>query len=196
MRALLLTAAHLSLALWAFGTCTAPKNAVESENCLQGNPVSDWYVIGAGSPNIQGFATDISVNAGQIISFKISATAASYRIDIYRMGYYQGNGGRFIASISPSVPLPQMQPPCLTDNSTGLTDCGNWSVSAFWAVPADAVSGIYFAKLIRMDTGEASPMLFVVRNDSSQAGSSACSCAPLLGPNPCSFVPGSSAPHL
>jgi len=168
-RVLLLAFAHLSLTLSVFGACTAPKNAIEKENCLPGNPQSEWNVSGAGSPNIQGFATDISVNAGQTISFKISTNALSYRIDIYRMGYYQGNGGRFITAVPPSAPLPQTQPPCLTDSSTGLTDCGNWSISASWAVPGSAVSGIYFARLVRPDTGEASPILFVVRNDSSRS---------------------------
>src|SRR6266850_6826354 len=169
VRVLLLAFAHLSLAFSVFGACTAPKNAIEKENCLPGNPQSEWNVSGAGSPNIQGFATDISVNAGQTISFKISTNAVSYRIDIYRMGYYRGNGGRFITSVPPSVPLPQTQPPCLTDSSTGLTDCGNWSISTSWAVPADAISGIYFARLMRLDTGEASPIIFVVRNDSSNS---------------------------
>jgi len=169
VRVLLLAFAHLSLAFSVFGACTAPKNAIEKENCLPGNPQSEWNVSGAGSPNIQGFATDISVNAGQTISFKISTNAVSYRINIYRMGYYRGNGGRFITSVPPSVPLPQTQPPCLTDSSTGLTDCGNWSISASWAVPGAAVSGIYLAKLVRPDTGEPSPILFVVRNDSSHS---------------------------
>jgi hypothetical protein len=168
-RVLLHALAQASLVLSAFATCTAPKNAIEAENCLAGTPSSQWYVDGAGSPNIQGFATDISVNAGQIIFFKISTNAASYRIDIYRLGYYQGNDGRFVASISPSAPLPQIQPPCLTDSSTGLTDCGNWAISASWTVPSTAMSGIYFAELLRLDTGEASPIIFVVRNDSSHS---------------------------
>src|SRR4029077_7053121 len=90
-------------------------------------------------------------------------------IDIYRIGYYQGDDGRFITSILPSVPLPQTQPPCLTDSSTGLTDCGNWAISASWTVPGTAVSGVYFARLVRPDTGEVSPVLFVVRNDSSHS---------------------------
>src|SRR5712664_2617661 len=153
----------------SFATCTAPKNPIEAENCLPGTPASQWYVDGAGSPNIQGFATDISVNAGQTISFKISTNATSYRIDIYRLGYYQGNNGRFITSISPSAHLPQIQPSCLTDSATGLIDCGNWGISASWTVPSTAVSGIYFAKLVRLDTGEASPIIFVVRNDSSHS---------------------------
>jgi hypothetical protein len=68
----------------ALATCTASKNAIEAENCLPGNPPSQWYVTGTGSPSIQGFATDISVNVGKTISFKISTNAVSWRIDVYR----------------------------------------------------------------------------------------------------------------
>ena len=160
---------HISMALSALATCTAPKNAIEAENCLPGNPSTDWYVDGVGATDIQGFTTDMSVNVGQTIFFKIQTNASAYRIDIYRMGYYQGQGARLVASILPSAALPQAQPPCLTDNSTGLTDCGNWGISASWAVPSSAVSGVYSAKLTRLDTGEASFIVFVVRNDSSHS---------------------------
>src|SRR5256885_1745341 len=166
---LLLIFMHACGAASAFASCDAPANPIEAENCLPGNPASQWYVAGAGSTNIQGFATDISVNAGQTVFFKINTNAAAYSINVYRMGYYQGNGARFVTSVSPSVSLPQSQPPCLTDSSTGLTDCGNWAISASWTVPSTATSGVYFAQLVRPDTGEASPMLFVVRDDSSHS---------------------------
>jgi hypothetical protein len=168
-RVLLHTLVYASIALSAFASCTVPGNPIEAENCLSGNPLNDWYVEGAGSPNIEGFTTDISVNVGQTVFFKIATNAVDYRIDIYRLGYYQGNGARLIASVSPSASLPQAQPACLTDSSTGLTDCGNWGISASWAVPNAATSGIYFAKLVRLDTGEASPVVFIVRNDSSHS---------------------------
>ena len=61
------------------------------------------------------------------------------------------------------------QPACLTDAATGLVDCGNWAESASWAVPATAVSGIYFAKLTRTDTGGASHIVFVVRDDAGHS---------------------------
>ena len=48
-----------------------------------------------------------------------------------------------------------------------MIDCGNWAESASWTVPADATSGVYIAKLIRTDTGGASHIAFVVRDDSS-----------------------------
>ncbi len=83
------------------------------------------------------------------------------------MGYYGGMGARKVASIIPSAQLPQTQPACVTDAATALYDCGNWNVSAYWNVPSTATSGIYFAHLIRDDTGGDSHIVFIVRNDSS-----------------------------
>ncbi len=158
---------------WSFTTaaapvnCAQPANAIVAENCLTGNPSTDWDVSGAGDTTILGFATQISVNKGSAISFKVNTNATNYRFDIYRMGYYGGMGARKVASISPSATLPQVQPNCLSDATTGLLDCGNWGVSGTWTVPSTAVSGIYFAKVVRTDTGGASHIFFVVRDDAS-----------------------------
>ena len=158
---------------WSFttgvagGSCAAPPNAIVAENCLAGNPDSEWNITGAGDLSIQGFATVISVNRGSTVSFKVNTNATNYRFDIYRMGYYGGTGARKVATVTPSTTLPQTQPSCLNDAVTGLIDCGNWGVSGSWAVPAAAVSGIYFAKVVRIDTGGASHIVFIVRNDAS-----------------------------
>jgi hypothetical protein len=106
---------------------------------------------------------------GATVTFKISTPATAYRLDIYRLGYYQANGARLIATVNPSASLPQNQPACLSNAATGLTDCGNWAASASWAIPGTAVSGVYVAKAIRTDTGGASHIVFVVRDDSSTA---------------------------
>ncbi|MEO6031856.1 MAG: N,N-dimethylformamidase beta subunit family domain-containing protein, partial [Burkholderiaceae bacterium] len=158
---------------WSFttglvgGVCGAPANPVVAENCLAGNPATEWDVNGPGDPSIQGFATQISVNRGGTVSFKVDTNATAYRFDIYRMGFYGGMGARKVASVTPSATLPQSQPNCMNDTATGLIDCGNWAVSGSWAIPASAVSGIYFAKLVRTDTGGASHIVFIVRNDAS-----------------------------
>jgi len=144
-------------------TCTG--NAIVCENNLQGNLPSEWDVTGAGDASLQGFATDISVNKGGVVHFKVSTTASSFRIDIYRLGYYGGLGARKIDTI-PTV-VGTNQPACLTNAPTLLVDCGNWSESAAWTVPTTAVSGIYVAKLSRSDTGGASHIVFVVRDDAS-----------------------------
>src|SRR5918995_3473381 len=55
---------------------TVPANAIVTENQLPGSPASEWDISGAGDSSIQGFATDISVDQGQTISFKVNDTAA------------------------------------------------------------------------------------------------------------------------
>jgi hypothetical protein len=148
------------------GPCDPPANEIVCENSKPGNPPSEWDVEGAGDPSIQGFATDISVDRGETVHFKVDTDSDEYRLDIYRMGYYGGGGARKVDTVEPSVALPQEQPGCDTEPSTGLVDCGNWAESASWAVPADAVSGIYFAKLLREDQPSGgSHILFVVRDD-------------------------------
>jgi hypothetical protein len=154
----------------AQGPCGPPVvHPIACENSKPGNPASEWDISGAGDPSIQGFATDISVNRGGTVRFKIATNASAYRLDIYRVGYYGGMGARKVATVLPSAALPQNQPACLTESTTGLTDCGNWQESARWTVPATATSGIYFARLVRTDTGGDSHVVFVVRDDSSQS---------------------------
>ena len=145
-------------------------NPIPTENGLPGTAASQWDIGGIGDPSIQGFATDISVNRGQTVAFKIKTDSSNYKIDIYRLGYYGGAGARLVAqNLVPSAPLPQTQPACLQDAATGLTDCGNWTTSASW-LTAGAVSGIYLAKLNRFDsTGGSSHIVFVVRDDARQA---------------------------
>jgi hypothetical protein len=146
--------------------CAGAPNEIAAENCRPGNPASEWDVSGEGDPSIQGFATDISVGQGQRVDFKVDTPATDYRLDVYRMGWYGGDGARRVATVQPSATLPQDQPACLTEAASGLVDCGNWAVSASWTVPADAVSGIYFAKLAREDGQPgASHVVFVVRDD-------------------------------
>jgi hypothetical protein len=145
-------------------------SVIACENSLPGDPPSDWQVSGTGDSSIQGFATSMSVNVGETESFKIKTTASSYHIDILRVGYYQGNGARkIVVGLRPTASLPQSQPACLTNSTTGLIDCGNWAVSASWTVPTAAVSGVYLANLVRDDTGGTSQIIFVVRNDASHS---------------------------
>ena len=74
----------------------------------------------AASSSIQGFATDISVNRGGTVTFKVDTNAPDYQLDIYRMGYYGGDGARLVAHRAAVGTLPQTQPACLTNGSTGL----------------------------------------------------------------------------
>src|SRR5437867_3711351 len=155
--------------LEAQSSCGPSINPIVCENQKPGDPDTQWDISGAnaGDPTLQGFATDISVNIGGTVHFKVKTTASTFGIDIYRLGYYGGFGARKIASL-PNV-AGRVQPSCVSDATTGLVDCGNWIESASWTVPTTAVSGIYLAKLTRFDTGGASHIVFVVRDDAGHS---------------------------
>ena len=171
--ALVLAAALVALAIAPAPShaapCTPPvANEVACENTKPGAPQNSWTIDGFGDESIQGYSTKMSVQAGETIGFKIKSESNNYRFDILRLGYYGGDGARLIASnLTPSSPA--AQPDCLTFSDTGLIDCGNWSQSASWTVPSNAVSGVYIAHLVRNDNGDESHITFVVRNDSSDA---------------------------
>jgi hypothetical protein len=165
---MVLAAASLSISP-AAPARAACGNPVVCENQLPGTPQSVWDVPNP-STTIEGFSDPFSVNVGASINFKIRTSATTYAIDIYRIGYYGGDGARLITSLTPSVPVSQNQPACSTNTVTGLVDCGNWGVSASWNVPATAVSGVYFAKISRTDgTAGANQIPFVVTNNSSHS---------------------------
>ncbi len=154
-----LSSAHV----FAAEACDHPTNEIVAENCKTGNPASEWDIQGIGDKSIQGFASDISFNKGERVDFKIRSNDQNYKINIYRLGFYGGLGARKIATVTPSAY--NSQAPCLSDITTHLVDCGNWTVSASWQVPDEAVSGVYLAKLTKLYTGGSSHIIFIVRND-------------------------------
>ena len=146
-----LVLAPLLVAPAARASCGSPANAIEAENCQPGTPASTWDIAGAGSESLQGYATDISVDQGQTVHFKVDTDASDYRLDIYRWAGtaatvragWPRSSRRLAAAPEPAG--------LFEDGATGLIDCGDWAESASWSVPADAASGIYFAHLVRED---------------------------------------------
>lgn len=141
-----------------------------AENQLAGTPQSIWRIApGKDSTTIQGFTTAISTNLGGTVQFKIDNLTGNpnYQIDIYRLGYYGGDGARLITSLQHQAATSVVQPNPLTDASTGLVDAGNWSVTDSWTVPTTAVSGVYIANVI--DGTQIFQIPFVIRNDASHS---------------------------
>jgi hypothetical protein len=143
---------------------------VALENQLPGSP--NWGMWFGGMPaddsgkQVKGYASAASVNKGGSITLYVSVTPAqNYTIDIYRLGYYQGNGGRLLQSVGPLAGV--QQPACPTDGNTGLIDC-NWSASYTLAVPTTWMSGIFLAKLTNAN-GYQNWIMFVVRDDARPA---------------------------
>ncbi len=156
--------------LLALNSSTA-QNAIVTENLLPGNPISEWGVDSSAdfrNVNLNGYATDISVNQGGTIHFKIDdRIGVQYAVKIYRLGYYGGMGANLKASLGTFNTAPQ--PAGVSDPTTGLLDCSNWSETTNWTVPANAVSGFYVVKLQSTTTNDKNNIVFIVRNDASHS---------------------------
>ena len=146
----------------------APSNPILAENARPGT--SDWqltYVrpIGRGlyrSKLIEGFCSRTSVRAGETIDLFLSADPASaVTVDVYRLGYYGGLGGRHVTRLGPIDVATQPDPEVGTNR---VREC-RWSRAAQLTIPADWVSGVYVGKLSCTAHRYQSYVVFIVRDD-------------------------------
>jgi hypothetical protein len=152
------------------GTAIAAQNAIVVENQKPGT--RDWEITNLATSNqIAGYASATSVNQGETLPIKVSlAQAGQYRIDVYRLGYYGGAGGRFMGTSGVLNGGPQAGP--TTNQATRLVEY-NWNTSYELAIGNDWTSGLYVAKLTSLgaggSTGPQTHVSFVVRDDDRPA---------------------------
>ena len=113
------------------------------------------------SSEIEGFASKPSVQPGDSIDFMISLEPAGrFTIDIYRMGYYGGAGGRHMVRLGPFEQATQPVPMMTMER---LREC-TWEPCTTFSIPSDWPSGVYLGKLTRQEPfGSQSYIIFVVR---------------------------------
>jgi Domain of unknown function (DUF4082) len=140
-------------------------NAIYLENQQPGT--TNWQITNNANFEIQGFAAATSVNKGGSLPIKVAmADVGNFTVEVYRLGYYGGLGGRLV-STSGAIASTN-QPACTQDTATGLVEC-NWSTSYTITVGNEWLSGLYIAKLIQQGSGKQSSIWFVVRDDSSNS---------------------------
>lgn len=138
---------------------------IAAENALTGNSSTEWSITGAGATSNVGFARPFNPGVGDTVQF--SCHGSGTVLDVYRIGYYGGLGWRKITTLTNTA---TSQPSPTTISSTnGGTHCGNWSVTASWAIPADAVSGLYVGVYRNSGQTDASWVPFVVHDDARPA---------------------------
>jgi hypothetical protein len=160
MRMMILMFAALTLATVSHSA--AGQNAIQQENSLPGTPGWDDFTASSTQDALSGFGSSISVNHGGSIDFYVTTTAPSFKIDIYRSGYYQGIGARLVQSLGSFPGVHQAIP--APDAVTGMVACTNWAKTTTLQVPSTWVSGVYLAKLTT-PAGNSSFIFFVVRGD-------------------------------
>jgi len=136
---------------------------VAAENQRAGTP--SWRlrgpaadVGGVADGDVIGYVARQAVAVGQTERIYVSAAGApTVRIEIFRMGWYGGKGGRKVLISARLRVVPQ--PRCAHSFTTGLTQCA-WHPTLTFVVPSALPSGVYIAKLSAR-TGQ-SDCLFVV----------------------------------
>jgi N,N-dimethylformamidase beta subunit-like protein len=153
-------------------------SVVAAENALPGTVRAVWDLSSpnlGGISTLQGFCDGFSIDKTGTANFKIAQSdTAGWGAEVFRLGYYAGDGARSYGTITPSgaqVTASQAQPaPADADPDTTLlsADCAAWSTTLTWTPPAWAPSGIYVLRLNRTGGG-ASHITFVVRDDARTA---------------------------
>ncbi|MBI5760643.1 MAG: hypothetical protein HZA46_19165 [Planctomycetales bacterium] len=111
---------------------------------------------------IEGYCSATSVAAGEAIDIFVSATpAAEVTIDVFRMGWYSGKGGRFVTRLGP---FPVDTQPTPEIGSNRVRECG-WKKTTSLTIPADWLSGVYLGKLSSGAHRYQSYVVFIVRDD-------------------------------
>jgi len=113
-------------------------------------------------PWIEGYCSRTSLRAGETIQFHVSTNPPSrFTLDLFRMGYYGGAGGRLMARLGPFQGATQIDPPI---GPKRRRDC-TWDPCASLSIPPDWPSGVYLGKLTAEMSGWQSYVIFIVRDD-------------------------------
>ncbi len=121
------------------------------------------------SLQIKGYASATSINKGQPITFYVTVnpTPQTYNIDVYRVGWYNGNGGQLKVHAAGLTGVSQPAP--TYDSSTGLIACP-WTASYVLDTSQPTLdstgwtSGVYLALLTNQNNYQ-TYIIFVIRDD-------------------------------
>ena len=140
-------------------------NAIVRENQLAGT--TGWKLTEpATNREIEGYASATSVNHGDRIRLYVNTKAPSYTIEVFRMGWYGGLGGRRVMGPIQVTGTRQIVPS--PDPATGLVDC-DWINPFTLATGDNWTSGVYLTKLTENANDKQSYIIFVVRNDEASS---------------------------
>lgn len=134
----------------ALAVPSAASATVRAENAKPGTV--DWQLTRVRTDKGKGFRTSLiegycshqSIEAGDTIRFYVSTNPARrFTLDLYRMGYYGGAGGRHMTQLGPAKGFSQPEPPV---GPKRLREC-KWEPSIEFKIPAGWPSGVYLGRL-------------------------------------------------
>ena len=148
-------------------------NPITDENALQGQ-ASGWADWDASNQLVEAYASEVSVLPGANLHLHVSTKpSASYRVEVFRIGWYGGDGARLMLCIpncqsgTPTPGAPQQVP--VADPTTGLINA-NWPITDSVSIGSNWVSGYYVAKIrLTGSTNGVATVPFIVLPNASQS---------------------------
>src|SRR4051794_36836789 len=130
-------------------------NAIQRENLKAGTP--GWLGVQVTDRGAEVYASQTDAGPGDKVQLHVSTTpAASYRVLVYRLGWYRGVGGRLVACV-PSCTGSKpgaAQPVPAPDPSTGEIAAG-WPATDTVAFARSWVTGYYDIRVLLTSGPEA-----------------------------------------
>lgn len=158
---------------------TLSSDAIQRENAQRGT--ASWIITPdhRATTEIQAYASALSVQASDTLTFYVSVQVdgTAYIANIYRLGWYGGEGGRLLLS---EYKRGQAQgyydqvdgtlvgcASCTLDPTTDMVEA-NWQPSFAITIPTNWVTGVYLATLTDAN-GKQTYVTFDVRGDPTSA---------------------------
>jgi hypothetical protein len=144
-----------------FSLPTSP--AIIAENALPGD--AWWVTTPQAAGDIEGYADKVSAQVGDVVTLRVDTKAATFHVEAYRMGYYQGIGARKVWQSAEVAGVRQAGPVLIVPTNT--VEC-NWTPSLAITVDPTWPPGAYLLKLVGA-TGEQGFVPLCVRDDASSS---------------------------
>jgi hypothetical protein len=137
---------------------------VIDENAKPGTAA--WRIPDGVPKGIAGYADHVSAKVGDTVKVYVDTRAASYHVQAFRLGYYQGLGARSIWTSAEHTGVNQPPPTVSTDGLNTVET--RWSSPLAISITASWVEGSYLLKLVSSAGGQ-SYVPLIIRNDASHS---------------------------
>ena len=126
---------------------------------------TDWLVTATPPHGVEGFCDTTSAAPGDEVTLYVNSMASEVKVKVFRLGWYQGKGGRLVADLG--VRPGRVQPAPTFTPGINMIEC-DWKPTLRFGIGSDWPSGYY---LLRLGTskGWSQWVPLVVRDDSSTA---------------------------
>lgn len=120
------------------------------------------HLVNGRSPWIEGYCSANSIRVGEKLQIMVSTNPISdFKLEIFRTGYYNGDGARLMKRFDSLKGITQPDPPV---GENYVREC-QWEPSVEFEIPSDWLSGVYLGKLTAEKENIQSYVIFIVRDD-------------------------------